>query len=419
MVNQPQPLGALNPNRWRTARFNDVRAAIRFLIEGLRNPIRTMKRSPFGRCPFRTKIDGISSPTLSGDVGFARQKSGTRRVAAIILRRLSSTDYAVVLPLLSMGTMNDTESINEEPDTDRWLVGVLRLGTFLCFAGWSWVHYYWEAPYGVLVWNDATYGLASRLGVTWDEFVGTGASDGWIQKWLARVAWLYLACTVLTLTVRKGKWFQMTALIFGAGMLTVLSYAKYASAQRQLPMFIEHGGQMLMPVLLVMAIVLGARHRITVLTAMVAMVMTFAGHGSYAMGLWPTPSSFFAMTSVILQVEYDTAKAFLRTAGVLDFVVCIGIFIPWTRRISAAYAAVWGFLTAVARPVAGMSWSLYYWGADHYVHEAVLRSPHWIIPLYLFVLWQSPILNESLDTPRTRQVSPSPTPLLLPIAQTQ
>jgi len=276
--------------------------------------------------------------------------------------------------------------INER-DTDRLLVCVLRLGTFLCFAGWSWVHYYWEAPYGVLVWQDATYELASDLGIGWDEFVGTGASDGWVQIWLARIAWLYLACTALTLTVQTGARFQMAAIVCGSAMLTVLSYAKFVSAQRQPPMFVEHGGQMLMPILLVMALALGARHRLTVGSAKIALIMTFAGHGSYALGLWPTPPNFYAMTSIIMGVEHDAAKIFLRLAGALDLIACIGILIPWSRRICVIYAITWGFLTAIARPVAGMSWSLYYWGADHYVHEAVLRSPHWLIPLYLFIFW--------------------------------
>lgn len=286
--------------------------------------------------------------------------------------------------------MNDSEPDNHETNPDRLLIAILRLGAFLCLAGWSWVHFYWEAPYGVLVWSDATYELAESLGVSWDEYVGTGASDGWVQIWLSRIAWIYIAGTVLTLTVRKGAWLQMAGLVLATVMLAILSYAKYVSAQYQLPMFVEHGGQILMPLLLVLALTFGARHRASVITAIAAFIMTFAGHGSYALGLWPTPSTFYAMTSVILGVEYEAAQTILRTAGVLDFVICVGILIPATRRASAAYAAVWGFLTAIARPVAGMSWSLYYWGADQYLHEAVLRAPHWIIPLYLFLLWRKP-----------------------------
>ena len=178
--------------------------------------------------------------------------------------------------------------------------------------------------------------------------------------------------------------------IVGSGLLTVLSYAKYVASQRQLPMLVEHGGQILMPILLVLALTFGARHRGTIITAMVAVLMTFAGHGSYALGLWPTPATFYAMISVCLHVEYETAKTILRVAGFLDFLVCVGILIPLIRRPAVLYAAIWGLLTAIARPVAGMSWGLYYWGADQFLHEAVLRAPHFLIPLYLLALWSKP-----------------------------
>jgi hypothetical protein len=112
------------------------------------------------------------------------------------------------------------------------------------------------------------------------------------------------------------------------------------------------------------------------------------------------------MTSVILDVEYDTANAMLHTAGVLDFLVCVGIFVPQLRRPSALYAAAWGFLTAIARPVAGMSLSLNYWGADQFVHEAVLRAPHVFIPLFLFFLWREPRSVENV-APRSRLISES------------
>ena len=242
-----------------------------------------------------------------------------------------------------------------QSNQDNLPIICLRLGAFLCFAGWTWVHFYWEAPYGVLLWQDSTFELATRLGITWDEFVGTGAGDGVVQKWIARIWWLYLACTVLTVTVRKKSWIQMSALVLGSGMLTFLSYAKYVASQRQLPMFIEHGGQMLIPILLVMALALGARHRVTVVTAIIALIMTFAGHGSFALGYWPTPGNFYAMTSVILGIEFPTAQFLLRTAGVLDFLICIGICIPRLRRASAMYATLWDFATSIARPAAGMS----------------------------------------------------------------
>ena len=155
-------------------------------------------------------------------------------------------------------------------------------------------------------------------------------------------------------------------------------------------MFVEHGSQMLIPILLVMALTLGIRHRVTVAAAIIALIMTFAGHGSYASGLWPTPGNFYAMTTVILGVEYPTAQILLRIAGVLDFLVCTGICIPHLRRASASYAAVWGFFTAIARPVAGMSWGLNYWGTDQFLHEAAIRAPHFLIPVSLLLIWRQP-----------------------------
>ncbi len=297
------------------------------------------------------------------------------------------------------------ESTMTQPKLDKILLLILRLGSFFCFAGWTWVHFYWEGPYGVLLWQDTAYAVADQMGIGWDEFVGTGGDDGLIQKWVGRIGWLYLACTILTLTVKKGAWVQMALLFGGCGLLTILSYAKYLSAQRQLPMFIEHGGQMLVPALLVLALIFGVRHRTTITVAMVAVIMTFAGHGAYALGwIWPTPANFYGMTTVILHVEYETARSFLRIAGVLDFVICIGLFIPALRTPSAIYAAAWGFLTAIARPVAGMSTGLNYWGADQFIHEAVLRAPHYLIPLYLVFVWRYPKTSPTLDAP------PEPSP---------
>lgn len=272
---------------------------------------------------------------------------------------------------------------------------VLRLAALLCFAGWTWGHLYWAAPYGVLLWSDATYELADQLGISWDAFVGSGAGDGWVQRWIARIGWLYFVCAVLTVTVRRHAYFQMAALVGGSGMLAVLSYAKYVESQCQLPMLVEHGGQVLAPIVLVLAISLGARHRATIAVAILAVVTTFAGHGAFAIGWWPTPANFYAMITLVLGFEYDTAKIMLRGAGILDFAVCLLLFVPPLRRVAAGYAVLWGLLTALARPVAGMSLGLNFWGADQFVHEAVLRAPHFLIPLYLVVLWRRPRLVEN------------------------
>lgn len=302
----------------------------------------------------------------------------------------------------SQSTRSLPPPIVNKLESDSILIRTLRLGAFLCFAGWTWVHFYWEGPYGILLWQENTFAFASKLGIHWDEFVGTGVEDGFVQKWIARTALLFLACTILALTVRKNSWVQMGVLSGGSALLTILAYAKYVADLRRLPTFVEQGGQILMPVILVMALVIGVRHRATVATAIIAIILTFAGHGSYALGLWPTPANFNGMISVILHVEFETTTTILKLAGLLDFFVCIGILIPVLRRSCALYAAIWGFLTAIARPLAGMSWDLNYWGADQFFQEAVIRAPHFLIPLYLYFLWQRP---KKVEDPQKESVS--------------
>ena len=272
--------------------------------------------------------------------------------------------------------------------SDQLLLWLLRLSACLCFAGWAWGHLYWEGPYGALLWDDSTYELAEHFGVTWDEFAGTGANDGLVQQWLGRVGWIYASFAALAISARRHSWFQMAALACGSLLLTFLAYAQYVGSQYQPPMLIEHAGQILAPILLVLALRAGVRSRATVWLAVVAIIGTFLGHGLYALSVWPTPSTFHAMTAVISGWEHETVVWFLLVAGALDLAVCVGILVPLTRRTCAAWAATWGLLTAAARPVAGMSWNLNYWAADQFLHESVLRAPHFLIPLYLFLVWQ-------------------------------
>ena len=276
--------------------------------------------------------------------------------------------------------------------TDRLLLTILQLGGVLCFAGWAWEHYYWEGPYGDLIWNDATFELAQSWGFSWEDFVGSGYNDGLVQLWLGRVYLGYvmgaLACATASLGVRS-VWFRailIAILIAGSGLLLVLTFAKYARSDYELPMLVEHGGQVLMPILLVNALVFGPRHRITIALAICAVVATFAGHGAYALGLYPTPPQFIGMTTVLLGWEYSSVMRLLWFAGLMDFVVCIGLFTP-LKRWSVAYGVLWGLLTSLARPLAGMSWELSYWGADQYLHEAIYRAPHFMIPAFLLVYW--------------------------------
>ena len=282
---------------------------------------------------------------------------------------------------------------------DRWLVRLLRFGAFACLAGWAWQHLYWEGPYGPLFWRGEALDFFAHHGGDWDDFVGQTPGAGAVQRWIAWMAWPYVICAALTITARQRAWLQLSGLAVGGLCLAALAYSKYLAAARELPMLVEHAAQVASPVLLALALACGAKHRAVIAATIGAVIMTFAAHGAYALGWWPTPASFYAMATVVLGTDEATTTAILRSAGALDLLICVGLLAPRLRRSCMLYAATWGLLTALARPVAGMSLDLRFWGADQFLYEAMVRAPHFTLPLYLMLIWRRPLARGDQPEP--------------------
>lgn len=219
------------------------------------------------------------------------------------------------------------------------------------------------------------------------------------------VGWVFLLCAVWVPWVDgRSKWTPLWVVAASAA-LVLMSLAKYVGAQGQLPMFVEHGGQMLTPLALFLCLRFGASSPVTVAFGVVAVLATFAGHGAYAIGFWPTPANYYGMTTAIFHWSESGTTFFLRSVGLLDYLVCVGLFVPRLRRASVLYAVVWGALTALARPVAGMSSDVRLWGADQYLHECFLRAPHFLLPMYLYFVWGAG-KRDSVSDPRDETAEP-------------
>lgn len=75
----------------------------------------------------------------------------------------------------------------------------------------------------------------------------------------------------------------------------------------------------------------------------------FLGHGIFGLQL---KKRFLEMLTAFIGVTGDTAVTLLKIIGAIDIVVAVlAIIKPF--RIVLIYATVWGFLTALARPIAG------------------------------------------------------------------
>ncbi len=306
---------------------------------------------------------------------------------------------------------------SQSPESGPSWTWLLRVGAAACFLGWAWQALYWAGPYRAVLWDPRVFNLLQSLGWDWDSIVGGGDGSSLILLVSHGIGWIFLAGGVVAVILRRGSLWQLMVISLGGLCLALTAWCKFILSRGQHAMLTEHGGQVLMPLVLVLALYLGSHHRLTRWVALVAVATTFLGHGAYAIGWAPTPGHFIGMIRVILPVSGETALTILRAAGWIDILVCVGIFIPMTRGPALVYAAIWGFLTAVARPVAGMGAGLIYWGADQYVHEALLRMPHAIIPLFLFLIYRArPVDNpqeqvaHDASLPADRQ-QPSPVTL--------
>ena len=84
-------------------------------------------------------------------------------------------------------------------------------------------------------------------------------------------------------------------------------------------------------------------------TLRIALCGEFLGHGWYAFQAVP---GFQALLAGATGLSLESAATLLPIIGVTDFVIAALALIK-PIRIVLLYAAVWGFLTALSRPVSG------------------------------------------------------------------
>ena len=86
-------------------------------------------------------------------------------------------------------------------------------------------------------------------------------------------------------------------------------------------------------------------------TLRIALCGEFLGHGWYAFQAVPR---FQAMLAGATGLSFESAATLLPVIGVIDFgIAALALIRP--IRIVLLYAAIWGFLTALARPVSGVT----------------------------------------------------------------
>ncbi len=135
----------------------------------------------------------------------------------------------------------------------------------------------------------------------------------------------------------------------------------------------------------------------------IALFGTFLGHGWYAFQAIP---HFQALLAGATGLSPALAARLLPIIGLIDFLIA-GFAILKPIRSVLAYAALWGFLTALARPVSG----------EAEIWAFIERWPNCGVPLALLLLKLLPQVLQLEPLLQVLQLAPPHNELVLPQVQ--
>jgi hypothetical protein len=281
-------------------------------------------------------------------------------------------------------------------------IKLLQIATACVFAGRAWQHFFWDAPFRELLWDESVMRsfIENFTKWTWQEYVTNIAVDEAIQQFTTGVGIFYAFCCLIAVFIRRLNRCFRLFLWMGAFSLTVLALLYTKDHFYHLGQFFEFTLQIGSPVFLLIALKYGDVSEWLVFWMKTAVALTFACHGLYALGYYPRPASFLEMTMRILGISQTGAIHFLNTAGVLDFVVAAGVFLPSkVAKWVLTYAAAWGLATSLARILGNFYWAFPWASLHQWAHETVFRLPHFFIPLVLLLRNMNPgFTNEKQET---------------------
>ncbi|MEM6319949.1 MAG: hypothetical protein AAF960_19915 [Bacteroidota bacterium] len=271
-----------------------------------------------------------------------------------------------------------------------FLFRLIQVAAVAVFFGRAWQHLFWDAPFRTLLWDEALLSdiVYFPFGMEWEAYITNPSIEKKMEQLIRGFGGFYALVGLTATFVRCLPRFFHHLLWIGSLGLAFLAFLYTKEKFYNVGQFFEYSLQIGSPVLLWHL----ARQATTysfsarfLLLLKVLTALTFTCHGLYAVGYYPIPAYFIEMTMNILGTSESTARQFLLVVGWLDFALSVGIFLPWKyARFFLAYAVFWGFGTTIARIWANFNWEWLDYVLWQWLHESVMRMPHFLIPLAVF-----------------------------------
>lgn len=290
-------------------------------------------------------------------------------------------------------------AIKMEKKLDSRLFFWLQIGVVTLFLGRAWQYLYWDAPYRVLLWDENWMRpiIESIFNLSWESYVTNLKIDQGIQNFIRATGILFLIAAFAAIFIKKWKKVAFVMLWMGAINLAFLAFLLSKDRFFQIPQFFEYSLQWSAPVFLIFFYKKESLTLRLFLWMKIATALTFICHGIYAIGLGNVQRAFefTQMTISILHTDESGAILFLKIVGILDLLVGLLLFLPGKiSLIAAGYLTFWGGVTTAARIYAHFSPEQFSVLLFQFVHEALYRCVHFIVPAMLFMKMRNNVQQE-------------------------
>ena len=248
---------------------------------------------------------------------------------------------------------------------------------------------FWDIPIRSLLWNENWMAsiVSLLLGLSWEEYLKHSNANSTIQGIVSTLGYILLVCAIIA-TVRFRRIFTKVALYLSFLVLLFIALLYHLEKFQTAGQFFEYTLQFATPLILWYYLKKGVT-KSWILFLKISIALTFISHGLYALGFYPVPANFVAMTIQVLPLSQSTAIYFLLIVGILDLIFSVGLFIDGRLfNISVWYCIVWGFLTTSARVVANIDLSMVSSTFHQWWFESMYRLPHFLIPVLLLLIWK-------------------------------